>query len=85
VEALTASLYSFEESEAFLSTYRAFVASEVLPRFSASMRYQRKPGIRIHLPGGRTVQFHTDEWYGHGPGVFHCWMPLRAAVGSNSV
>ena len=28
------------------------------------------------FPGGKSVSFHTDKWYGHGDTVSSFWLPL---------
>src|SRR5215467_9026953 len=56
-------LYSFEERPEFLDLYCRFIHESVVPLIPGAY-FQRKPGIRIHLPNTRTVQYHTDEWYG---------------------
>lgn len=85
-EALYQYLYESEESELFQKLYQRFLAECVAPHFSGRRVFaQRKPGIRIHLLESTTVQFHTDEWYGHGSNVYNVWMPLTPAFDSNSL
>jgi len=69
----------------FVDLYRALHKEVVAPYLGVPFRYQIKPGIRIHLPGTKTVQYHTDEWYGHGKDVLNLWMPLTNAHDSNSL
>ena len=38
--------------------------------------YQKIPSARIQTPGNRSVNFHTDEWYGHGQNIRNFWLPL---------
>jgi sporadic carbohydrate cluster protein (TIGR04323 family) len=77
--------YALMDDEPFLACYRTIIEDVVSPLFDAPFRFQRKPGIRIHLPNVLTVQFHTDEWYGHGPDVVNFWMPLTDAFDSNTL
>ena len=69
----------------FQSQYRRFIERLVAPLIKFPFRFQRKPGIRIHLPAVLMVQFHTDEWYGHEPDVVNFWMPLTDAFDSNTL
>lgn len=78
-------LYEFEESQEFLKVYRTFTEEVVFPLFSNRVLIQKKPGIRIQPPQNRTVQYHTDYWYGHGPNVFNFWLPLVDVSQSNSL
>jgi sporadic carbohydrate cluster protein (TIGR04323 family) len=77
-------LYAFEERPEFVDIYGRFIEEYVNP-LAPGAYFQRKPGVRIHLPRTRTVQYHTDEWYGHGPGVLNCWLPLTRARETNSL
>lgn len=78
-------LYAYMDTEPFLKVYRAFIETAVLKHCGVGHLYQRKPGIRIHLPGAMTVNYHTDEWYGHGPSVTNFWMALTPAFDTNTL
>jgi sporadic carbohydrate cluster 2OG-Fe(II) oxygenase/sporadic carbohydrate cluster protein (TIGR04323 family) len=78
-------LYDFMSTEKFLTLYRNYIKSIIAPQFGEQFFYQKKPGIRIHLPQTKTVQYHTDEWYGHGENVINFWTPLTYSYGSNSL
>ena len=78
-------LYAFEEEAEFRDLYGQYIDSCVRPLFGDAIRFQRKPGIRVHLPETMTVQYHTDEWYGHGRDVLNFWSPLTRAFESNSL
>lgn len=84
-EALYAQFYDFMDRAEWRRVYGEYIKECVLPLFNVPMRYQRKPGVRIQLPSGKTVQYHTDEWYGHGPDVINCWLPLTDAYGTNTL
>jgi hypothetical protein len=85
VGSLYREFYSAMDRAPFLSCYRRLIEDVVSPLFGESFRFQRKPGIRIHLPNVLTVQFHADEWYGPGPDVVNFWMPLTDAFDSNTL
>lgn len=85
VGSLYGEFYGMMDDEPFLAYYRKIVEDAVSPLFDDPFRFQRKPGIRIHLPNVLTVQFHTDEWYGHGADVVNFWMPLTDAFDSNTL
>jgi sporadic carbohydrate cluster 2OG-Fe(II) oxygenase len=86
MQALYQFLYRFEEDPHFQELYLRFIEKEIVPHFSGrKISVQKKPGIRIHLPNSTTVQFHTDEWYGHGRDVYNVWLPLTHATDSGSI
>ena len=85
MSALYADLYQFVRGSTFRDCYRSFVYESIFPLFDTKVFYQRIPGIRIHTPGTLTVQYHSDEWYGHGPEVSNFWMPLTEASQSNTL
>lgn len=78
-------LYSLVRESSFRQHYRRLVEKEVGPFFDKPFRYQRVPGIRIHTPSSRTVQYHSDYWYGHGPDVLNFWMPITRSFGTNAL
>lgn len=77
--------YDAMGGSAFRELYRGLLDKAVRPLFPGDILWQRKPGIRIHVPGARTVQYHTDQWYGHGGEVVNIWLPLTDAEGTNSL
>lgn len=77
--------YDYMESDEFKETFHAYIKKHIKSLFPTEIYYQRKPGIRIHRPHTQTVQYHTDEWYGHGDGVVNFWMPLTHAHDTNSL
>jgi hypothetical protein len=82
---LYAALYGAIRSEPFASLYAAFIERVIAPCVDAPARYQRVPGIRVHLPDTQTVMYHTDEWYGHGGHVLNFWLPLTPSFGTNAL
>jgi sporadic carbohydrate cluster protein (TIGR04323 family) len=53
--------------------------------FAGKAAYQRVPSVRIQIPGRTSVNYHTDEWYGHGHDVQNFWLPLTSVAGTNSL
>jgi hypothetical protein len=78
-------LYAMLNGPELQRLYRRYIEKEIAPIFPSGFVYQWIPNPRIQMPHGRTVQYHTDEWYGHGPGVFNFWMPITRAYGSNTL
>ena len=37
------------------------------------------------MPGQTSVNYHTDEWYGHGHDVQNFWLPLTPVAETNSL
>jgi len=82
---LTPFLFSMLNGSEFQTLYRRFIEDVIAPLFPKPIGYQWVPNPRVHLPKGRTVQYHTDEWYGHGPNAFNFWLPMTRAYGSNTL
>ncbi len=80
-----AALYAFLKGDTFMAAYRQYLKEAIAPRIAGDFFYQKTPGVRIHLPKTRTVQYHTDVWYGHGENVLNFWIPLTHSYGSNSI
>src|SRR5262249_36669334 len=72
-DAVYNALYSLVQESNFRELYSNLIEQHVARHFDSSFRFQRVPGIRIHTPNSRTVQFHSDYWYGHGPEVLNFW------------
>jgi sporadic carbohydrate cluster 2OG-Fe(II) oxygenase/sporadic carbohydrate cluster protein (TIGR04323 family) len=85
IDGLYAALYGHMDSEEFLNLYRSYIREVIYPLVGSKFYYQKKPGIRLHLPGTKTVQYHTDEWYGHGEDVLNFWSPLTKCYDTNSL
>ena len=79
------SLYAFVRTPEFLADYKYLIDSAIAPHFDAPFRFQRVPGIRIQTPESRTVQYHSDHWYGHGPDVLNFWMPITRSFATNAL
>jgi sporadic carbohydrate cluster protein (TIGR04323 family) len=78
-------LYALTRESSFQALYVGLIRDHVAGQFDAPFRFQRVPGIRIHTPNSRTVQYHSDYWYGHGPDVLNFWMPITRSFGTNAL
>jgi sporadic carbohydrate cluster 2OG-Fe(II) oxygenase/sporadic carbohydrate cluster protein (TIGR04323 family) len=85
VAALYAEIYRFVDSLAFKQLYAKLGRYAADTLFQGKAAFQRVPSIRLHFVGQKSVQFHTDEWYGHGQDVVNCWVPLISVAGNNSM
>ena len=85
IAGLYQTLYAFVAEPEFQTLYREFIREYVFGVVGTTGSFQGRPGIRIHPPNGKTVQFHCDEWYGHGPDVINFWMPLTRAFSTNTL
>lgn len=78
-------LYKMINEPEFQKLYRRYIEKVIAPLFPDSISYQWVPNPRVQLPKGKTVQYHTDEWYGHGTNMFNFWLPMTPAYGSNTL
>ena len=85
IAALYGQIYRCVDAPAFKRPYAMLGRQLVDELFQGRAAFQRIPSIRLHFVGQKSVQFHTDEWYGHGPDVVNCWAPLVSVAGNNSM
>jgi sporadic carbohydrate cluster 2OG-Fe(II) oxygenase len=78
-------IYALFGRPEFQSMYDTLCAELIGTFFSGGAAYQHTPSVRIHMPGSMSVNYHTDEWYGHGHDVRNFWMPLVAVDGTASM
>lgn len=69
-------LYSLFLTEEFQLCYGALCLKIINDYLNGKASYQKIPSARIQTPGNRSVNFHTDEWYGHGKNIRNFWLPL---------
>ena len=85
LNAIYDALYALTRERTFRNLYQSLVRDVIGSHFDRPFHFQRVPGIRIHTPDARTVQYHSDYWYGHGPEVVNFWMPITRSFGSNAL
>jgi sporadic carbohydrate cluster protein (TIGR04323 family) len=78
-------LFSLFRTERFQRVYCALARQLIDEHFTPQALVQKTPTVRIHLPGGVSVSFHSDAWYGHGRQVYSFWLPVTNVFGSNSL
>jgi hypothetical protein len=78
-------VYALFQTAQFQTIYDGLCAEIIERRFGGRARYQRIPSVRVQFPGAWSVNYHTDEWYGHGHNVNNYWLPLTQVSGSNSM
>lgn len=78
-------IYDLFLSRKFIVAYDGLCAKIVADFFGGKASYQAVPSVRIQMPGQISVNYHTDEWYGHGHEVQNFWLPLVAVCGTNSM
>eukprot|EP00966_Prymnesium_polylepis_P315363 7286821-Prymnesium_polylepis.1 len=71
----------------FMDVYERFVAQWVVPQLGdTSLLYQRKPILRVVLPGSvAPTQLHCDADYYHDSNELNFWVPLTHCWGANSL
>jgi len=74
----------FRQSE-FQTKYSRLCQELIDEMFQGHADYQKIPSIRIQFPNSKTVNFHTDCWYGHGEEVQNFWLPLVDVQGNESL
>jgi len=81
VQEIARSLTAATGRPPFRAMLRSFVREVLQPRLPGLLALQRFVNIRIHPPDrpDLNVPFHTDAWYGHGPGERNVWLPVCGA------
>jgi sporadic carbohydrate cluster 2OG-Fe(II) oxygenase len=80
-----AAIYDLFLTAEFIQPYENLCGQIIKEKFAGKAAYQRVPSVRIQMPGQTSVNYHTDEWYGHGHNVQNFWLPLTAVSGTNSL
>lgn len=83
--AVFSALYEVYMSEEFQRKYDILCSNIITDHLDGKASYQRVPSARIQMPGARSVNFHTDQWYGHGANIRNFWLPLVRVEGKNSM
>ena len=78
-------IYDLFLSLKFIKAYDGLCTEIVSEFFDGRAAYQTVPSVRIQMPGQISVNYHTDEWYGHGREVQNFWLPLVTVGGANSM
>jgi len=78
-------IYDLFLSEKFVRPYDKLCSEIVATLFEGRAAYQRVPSVRIQMPGHLSVNYHTDEWYGHGHNIQNFWLPLVPVSDTNSM
>jgi len=78
-------IYELFVTEQFVQPYKSLCEQIIKEKFGEKAAYQRVPSLRIQMPGKASVNYHTDEWYGHGHNVQNFWLPLTPVAGTNSL
>jgi hypothetical protein len=85
LDPIYASIYDLFLTPEFRQPYDRLCRKIIAEKFARRAAYQRVPSVRIQMPGHASVNYHTDEWYGHGHGVQNFWAPLTPVAGTNSL
>jgi sporadic carbohydrate cluster 2OG-Fe(II) oxygenase len=80
-----AAIYELFLTAEFTLPYDSLCDQIIKEKFAGKAAYQRVPSVRIQMPGQTSVNYHTDEWYGHGHNVQNFWLPLTPVAGTNSL
>lgn len=85
LDEIYAAIYDLFLTAEFRRSYAGLCRAIIKERFAGKALYQRVPSVRIQMPGQISVNYHTDEWYGHGHNVQNFWLPLTPVTGTNSL
>lgn len=68
--------YDFFVTEEFKNVYKSFIHNEIRKNVKKNFVYQKVPSVRIVFPNENSVNFHNDQWYGHGNNIKNIWVPF---------
>ncbi|MDA9801497.1 hypothetical protein N9C88_03545 [Candidatus Pseudothioglobus singularis] len=75
-----------EQNGVFLNTYKEFVFHLSSEIFKEKLVFQRKPTLRVHFPGNKSVgAFHRDRDYNHPVEEINIWIPITSVINTNSI
>jgi sporadic carbohydrate cluster 2OG-Fe(II) oxygenase len=80
-----AAIYDLFLTLEFKQPYDKLCRKIIEEKFAGQAAHQRVPSVRIQMPGQASVNYHTDEWYGHGHSVQNFWLPLTPVAETNSL
>lgn len=69
-------IYDLFVSSSFHKIYSTLCEELIDKLFAGSASYQKIPSVRIQMPNMKSVNFHSDRWYGHGDEIKNFWLPL---------
>jgi len=85
LDSIYAAIYDLFLTPQFKEPYDRLCRKIIGDKFAGRAAHQRVPSVRIQMPGQSSVNYHTDEWYGHGHDVQNFWAPLTPVSGTNSL
>ena len=85
LDSIYAAIYDLFLTTEFKEPYDGLCRKIIAEKFAGRAAHQRVPSVRIQMPGQSSVNYHTDEWYGHGHDVQNFWAPLTPVSGANSL
>ncbi len=69
-------IYDGINNKEFSSIYTDLVKRISIFLKKENFYYQKIPSFRVHRINQKSVNYHTDIWYGHGENVMNVWVPL---------
>ena len=85
LDPIYAAIYDLFLTVEFKQPYDSLCRKIIKEKFAGRAAHQRVPSVRIQMPGQSSVNYHTDEWYGHGHSVQNFWLPLTPVAETNSL
>jgi sporadic carbohydrate cluster protein (TIGR04323 family) len=85
LDPIYAAIYDLFLTLEFQQPYDRLCRKIIEEKFAGRAAHQRVPSVRIQMPGQASVNYHTDEWYGHGHSVQNFWLALTPVAGTNSL
>ena len=85
IDDIFSKMYNLFRTDQFQEQYDLLCGELISEMFDGNARYQSIPSARIQLPNAQSVNFHTDQFYGHGSEIRNFWLPLTKVSGENSM
>tara|TARA_Y100000996_G_scaffold408018_1_gene386409 strand:- start:578 stop:1618 length:1041 start_codon:yes stop_codon:yes gene_type:complete len=84
-EEIYKTIYDGINNKKFNSIYEKIVKRISIFLKNKNFYYQKIPSFRVHRINQKSVNYHTDIWYGHGENVMNVWVPLTETNSFNAI
>ena len=84
-DAIYKKIYEGIDNKDFNKIYNKIVKEISIFFKKNNFYFQKIPSFRVHRINQKSVNYHTDIWYGHGKDVINIWVPLTRTNKFNSI